>query len=103
MASENVRLTGEPRIVKGEQKPGNQNEPKNCRDRKVFPLSREMNTEGIRIKHMDPLGPSVEARLLPGNDSNKSSSFVFLVVFTFFFFLSCSKNENKTKKQNIKI
>lgn len=61
MASENLRLTGEPEIGKGKLKSGNQNEPKNWRTRKVFPLSGDRNTKGITVKQRNPLGPSVEA------------------------------------------
>lgn len=59
---------------KEEPKSGNQNEPKNWRTRKVFPLSGERNTKGITVKHRDPLGPSVEVKLLPGNCSKKNNS-----------------------------
>lgn len=79
MALANIHFTGEPGSMKRNPKLGNQNEPKNWRARKVFPLSRKRNTQGIRINHTDPLGSSVEVKLLPGNCSNTSSRFVWLV------------------------
>lgn len=78
MALENLCLTGEQGIVKGEPKVRNQNEPRSWRARRMF---HPCSSEGIRLKHLEPLGPCVELKLLPPTEPVLLFDSIFLLMY----------------------